>query len=114
MYCQIMISKILEKTQTPSSIFIDGDSGAKTNCTVVLKKGLAKGDYLITYRAEYDDFHHEKKLVVGSYNHQVQTKMNMLDPDNFTYDRFSFLVDNLESRMNQGERYVQPDSYLVD
>ena len=38
----------------------------------------------------------------------------MLDPENFTYDRFNLLIDSLESRMAAGENYVQPDSYLVD
>ena len=84
MFSRIMVSKILTKTHSmssiskdhsPSSIFIDGDSGSKTNLSVVFKQGLAKGEYLITFRAEYDEDHPEKKLVVGAYNEEVDVRM---------------------------------------
>lgn len=100
MFCQIMVSKVLTKTQSPTSVFIDGDSGSKTTCTVMFKKGLAKGDYLITYRAEYDEFHSEKKLVVSTYNQESEVHMYMQDPQNFSFDRFSALAENLENRMS--------------
>lgn len=80
MFCQIMVSKILTKTQSPTSVFMDGDSGQKTTCAVMFKRGLAKGDYLITYRADYEEFHSEKKLVVSTFNQEVECRLYMQDP----------------------------------
>ena len=92
-------------------MFIKGDQGFQNNYCVVFPSGIAKGDYLITYRAEFDATYREKKLVIGAYNDLVEVELNMLDPKSFTFERWSSLVDNLRNQVSQKDNYVTPDTF---
>ena len=113
LYCRLMVSKVIGQGENKSAFFLQGDEGGKNNYCVVFKEGIAKGEYLITFRAEYDGTHAERKLVIGAYNHEANIELNRLDPDNFTYDRFNILIENLANCLSERDRYVVPNTFSL-
>jgi hypothetical protein len=67
MYCRVMLSKITSKGK--SVYFVCGDQGSKGNYAIIIPEGIGKGEYLITYRAEYNEQNTpEQKLVISTHN----------------------------------------------
>jgi len=54
---------------------------------ILFKDGIAKGEYIVTYKAEYDGLHPEKKLILGSYS-TMACDIILLDAQEFTDYKF--------------------------
>lgn len=113
-----MMAKVITKNNEESgpeeqAIFLNGwETYDNQTAVIPFEKGLSKGTYLVTVRAEYPSelARDLRKLVLGLHS-PVDCTLTNLDPNQFGYDRWGQMCDSLAARMEFRENYKAPDTF---
>jgi len=65
---KFMVSKVVNKADGPSAVFIDGSYDRLSTQTISFPYGIAKGEYLLTYSGAFTNLHPERKMVVSVHS----------------------------------------------
>ena len=107
-YSYAYFQAILTKTVGDQMVFLDGDANRFSFLNIELEKATI-GAYYVICKPEWEDMHKWRNIVWGIHLNQV-TKMQRVDPQNFSKKIYDKMMSMLQDRLSQGKYYQVPET----